>query len=358
MPDILTRAAAPLAMLALAGCTWNARPVQMAAPATAPAAVPPSLASAIDVGAVEGGRETWQLYVTAVDTDRIADAVRRSLAARTLLAARDPRYRLRVSLDEWRQPTFGDDLTVAVTLSCRLEAPDAPRPHWEATHPATFTAPRAAAADGGARLRLANEGAVRQGLGACLDDLAAVAEAEPARFAPGAPPPELPLDPTSMAVLRPATPLPAESRLRQGVQLGAVVVDRAARPLGPDMIAEDNLREALRLSLDAHGMLAPDGAGARLDATLTALRQPPDGDPAPTVEATVRYRLTTPGGAVLFQRDLRRTSTASLGVPDAGATPIRVANAGAVGATIAALIAALTQETRGPGPRPVAAARP
>lgn len=175
-------------LLALAACSYDARPARMAAPTDATA--PTSLAAAIAPGPVTGGRQTWQLYVTDVSDTRISDALNRSLAARGMLARRDPRFRLGITLSDWQQPTFGDDMTVAVTLRCRLDASDTTRPHWEAEHPATHTTPLAAAPQGGARLRLAQEGAVRQGVAACLNDLAEADRKDPARFAPGAPPPE------------------------------------------------------------------------------------------------------------------------------------------------------------------------
>lgn len=178
---------ASLAVALLAGCGYDARPARMAA--TGPG-VPP-LAGAVAVGDVTGGRENWALYITEVADRAVLGAVDRSLAQRGMLAKRDPRFRLEVQLADWQQPTHGDAMTVGVTLRCRLAAPGVARAYWEARVPSRFTAPLEVAAAGGARLRLANEGAVRAGLRSCLDGLAAVALAEPGRFAPGAsPPPE------------------------------------------------------------------------------------------------------------------------------------------------------------------------
>lgn len=185
----MCRAILAAALLALGACGWNARPEAMRAPGDPAPAPAPSLAGALAVGAVTGGRERWALYVTDVSDRAVADALRRSLAARGMLAQSDARFRFEAQLADWSQPTHGEAITVGVTLRCRLAAPGVAQPYWEAEQAATFTAPADAAPSGGARLRVASEGAVRAGLAACLDGLAAAAGAEPARFAPGAPPP-------------------------------------------------------------------------------------------------------------------------------------------------------------------------
>lgn len=182
----MCRGIALAAALALGACGWSARPAQMVAPGEAA----PALAGAIAVGDVSGGRELWALYVTETSDRAVARALERSLAARGMLAASAPRFRFEAKLADWVQPTHGDDMTVAVTLSCRVSAPGDARAYWEAEEAVRHTTPLAAATAAGDRLRLASEGAVRSALQACLDGLAAQAAAEPARFAPGAPPPE------------------------------------------------------------------------------------------------------------------------------------------------------------------------
>jgi len=183
------------AALALGACGWNSRPAQMVAPGDAA----PALAGAIAVGDVTGGRELWALYITETSDRAVAGALERSLASRGMLAANDPRFRFEAKLADWVQPTHGDDMTVAVTLRCRLSTPGDARAYWEAEEAVRHTAPLAAANAAGDRLRLASEGAVRAGLQACLDGLATQAVAEPARFAPGAPPPEPPAPQASNA---------------------------------------------------------------------------------------------------------------------------------------------------------------
>lgn len=174
------------AALALGACGWNARPALMVAPGEAA----PWLAGAIAVGDVTGGRERWALYVTDTSDRAVARALERSLAARGMLATGAPRFRFEARLADWVQPIHGDDMTVAVTLRCRVSAPGDARAYWEAEEAVRHTTPLAASTAAGDRLRLANEGAVREGLRACLDGLVQAAAAEPARFAPGAPPPE------------------------------------------------------------------------------------------------------------------------------------------------------------------------
>jgi len=178
------------AALALGACGWESRPARMAA-SGAPA---PALAGAIAVGDVSGGRERWALYITDTSNEAVAKALSRSLATRGMLAARDPRFRFEAVMADWELPTHGDDVTVAVTLRCRMSAPGDARAYWEAEAPARHTAMLAAASEAGARLRLASEGAVREGLQACLDGLSRIALAAPARFAPGAPPPTSPAE--------------------------------------------------------------------------------------------------------------------------------------------------------------------
>jgi len=186
----MCRALTLAGLLALGACGWESRPAQMAASGE-PA---PALAGAIAVGDVSGGRELWALYITDTSNAAVAKALSRSLATRGMLAARDPRFRLEAVMADWEMPTHGDDVTVAVTLRCRMSAPGDARAYWEAEAPARYTAVLAAAAAAGARLRLASEGAVQQALQACLDGLSRIAAAEPARFAPGAPPPASPAE--------------------------------------------------------------------------------------------------------------------------------------------------------------------
>ncbi len=154
-----------------------------AKPATVPAMVPdvaglPSAASpyrnAIGVGAVSGGRGSARLWTARVGNAEFQEALARALADSGLAAAQGGRYRLDADLQKLEEPFAGFAMTVEATIAYRLTDTTSGAIVYQNTITTPATATMDDALDGLARLRIANERAIRANLRRLIEELSAL----------------------------------------------------------------------------------------------------------------------------------------------------------------------------------------
>jgi hypothetical protein len=164
-----------LGLSLLAGCASGARPGAMTVAVSPETIVDASspVYGAIQVGTVTGGSETSPLWLSEVSTADFKTALQQSLALNALVAARDPRYVLNAELVELDQPWAGFNLEVNAKIHYVLRTVPGERTAFDETITLPYTANFSDALFGVERLRLANEGAVRQNISALINRLVA-----------------------------------------------------------------------------------------------------------------------------------------------------------------------------------------
>jgi hypothetical protein len=164
------------AALALLGaCAKPASPSAMVPDVAGIGAGPASAyRSAITVGEVSGGSKTSPLWTSQVDNPEFREALVRALMESGLGRADNGRLRLDAVLQKLEQPFAGFAMTVNATIAYRLtEAATGAVVYDKAiTTPATATMDDAI--DGQARLRIANERAIRANLRQLIEELYAL----------------------------------------------------------------------------------------------------------------------------------------------------------------------------------------
>ena len=160
--------AAVLCLCTLAACAQPARVTQMVVPnvmAPVVAANTP-LQGALAVGEITGGQETSPLWTSQVDNPEFKQALEQSLQANAMLAPNPStgRYVVSAQLRELKQPLVGFDLTVTSRIGYRVveTASNTAILDEEITTP--FTADFSSSFVAVERLRLANEGAIRESI--------------------------------------------------------------------------------------------------------------------------------------------------------------------------------------------------
>ena len=171
----LTRLAlATVAAAALSAC---------AKPATVPAMVPDvaGLATAaspyrnaISVGAVTGGRGSAKLWTARVGNAEFQEALTRALTDSGLAAAQGGRYRLDADLQKLEEPFAGFAMTVEATIVYKLTDSTSGAMVYQNTITTPATATMDDSLDGLARLRIANERAIRANLRRLVEELSAL----------------------------------------------------------------------------------------------------------------------------------------------------------------------------------------
>lgn len=140
--------------------------------------------------------------------------------------------------------------------------------------------------------------------------------------------------------------------LRDAIALGAVTGGEPTNPLWRSEVGNAEFAEAMRRSLDAHGLLAPDPGAARyiLDADLRKVavrRHRLD----ITATASVHYRLSVRGrdgtaGAARYDEPVVTPYTATMANSILASSRLRLANEGAIRTNIASFIDELVHRSR------------
>jgi hypothetical protein len=136
----------------------------------APAEFP--LKGTVTVGAVSGGEETNPMWTSEVGNEAFRGALESSMRAGDLLAATGAaKYRLNASLLNLQQPLFGLDMRVNSKVRYELISIAGGDRLFEETIDAGYTATVGQAFLGVERLRLANEGAIRENIKKLIERL-------------------------------------------------------------------------------------------------------------------------------------------------------------------------------------------
>lgn len=153
-----------LAMFVLTGCATPADPAAMV---PQDAKVRKSHGGTVDL-TVAGGRETNPLGASDVSSEDFRKALETSLLRYGLFSRviqnSNSTYRLEVVLANLKQPIAGFDMTVTAEVSWRLTDARSGHVLWEQTTTTPFKATVGDAFAGVHRLRLANEGAIRESI--------------------------------------------------------------------------------------------------------------------------------------------------------------------------------------------------
>jgi hypothetical protein len=159
------------ALLLVAACATPAE-VGMMIPSPPATEVPQPIVHAIEVGLVSGGQPTNPLWASQVGNEDFRAALVQALEQAQLdsLVGASPRYRLDADLVGLEQPVLGFDLTVTATVNYEL-TPLAGGEPYRTTIARPYTASMGDSLYAPARLRKANEGAIRENIGAYISEL-------------------------------------------------------------------------------------------------------------------------------------------------------------------------------------------
>lgn len=165
----LARATVAAAMLVLlAACAQPARVSQMVAPnVMAPVtASNPELLDSIAIAEVKGGQTTNPMWTSQVDNPEFKEALDRSLAFNGVLAsdAVKAKYAVTAELLELKQPLMGFDLTVTSRVKYSLQERGSSSELFGEEITTPYTADFSSSLVAVERLRLANEGAIRESI--------------------------------------------------------------------------------------------------------------------------------------------------------------------------------------------------
>jgi len=132
--------------------------------------------NSISLNNVSGGGETNPLWVSKVADADFKLALEQSLKDAMLLSGtiNDSKYLLEVRLISLDQPLFGLDLKVTATAEYILKAKSTGQIIYSKTFATPFTATFSDSAIAIQRLRIANEGAVRNNIEQVIDDLISI----------------------------------------------------------------------------------------------------------------------------------------------------------------------------------------
>lgn len=153
-------------LLALGGCAAPADPSKMVVQPTQEAIkFPPALNQAMCVRKVDGGETTNPMWASKVSNQDFKAALVKSMNDAGLNAASDDacKYHVDVSLLGLSQPALGLDITVTSHVNYKVYDPN-DQPVALETINAEYTAKFSDAFVGTTRLKLANEGSIRESI--------------------------------------------------------------------------------------------------------------------------------------------------------------------------------------------------
>ena len=162
--------------LLLGACASGARTGAMTVPVsgdTLISATSPAY-NAIDIGSVTGGSETSPLWKSKVSSENFRDALQQSLELHAMAGMGHGRYVLNAELLDLDQPTIAFNSTVTATVHYTLIANQDQSTKFDETIKTPYTASFSDAFVGTERLRLANEGAIRENIEALMKKLIGV----------------------------------------------------------------------------------------------------------------------------------------------------------------------------------------
>ncbi|HUL95328.1 MAG TPA: hypothetical protein VLT89_04920 [Usitatibacter sp.] len=164
------------AIFVLAGCASPARVEGMSinAEEVSRISAPPELRGNIAIKDVTGGSETNPMWKSNVGSSEFEQALEASLRAAGMLSPNrvSGKYQLTAHLEQVEQPFVGIDMTVSATVQYVLSERATGKVAFARKISAPYTAKFSDSVLGVERLRLANEGAIRENIGRFIEELA------------------------------------------------------------------------------------------------------------------------------------------------------------------------------------------
>ena len=141
---------------------------------------PEALKNNLALRDVTGGKETNPAWVSNVSSSEFERALEDSLRSVGMLSANRQagRFQLIVHLEKLDQPFMGFDMTVTSTVAYTLVERASGKTIWQKTLAVPYTAKVSDAFVGSERLRLANEGTIRQNMTQLIGELQQMKVAE------------------------------------------------------------------------------------------------------------------------------------------------------------------------------------
>lgn len=156
-----------VAIALLSGCATPARVSQMTIPKmdTVGFTGETPLKDSITVDESTGGQKTNPLWTSKVSSEDFKQALEDSLAAVRLLNPNDEgKYKLSLELQKLKQPLVGINITVTATVNYKLTDSETNEVLFDEVIKTPFTATMSDAFVAVERLKIANEGAVRENI--------------------------------------------------------------------------------------------------------------------------------------------------------------------------------------------------
>ena len=125
------------------------------------------------IAKVSGGKKTNPLWISQVSNSAFEEALLTSLEANDLSAkpSHDPRFEIYATLSELDQPLIGFSLTVKSTVNYEVIDSNTRKPWFNEEIQASYTAPAFSAFIYNERIRLANEGAIKENIRTFIEKL-------------------------------------------------------------------------------------------------------------------------------------------------------------------------------------------
>jgi hypothetical protein len=174
-------------LLALGACASGATPGAMTVPLSEQTMLAEGsrLRQSVQVGSINGGRDTNPLWTSQVSDADFATALRQSLGTHAMLSINNQLFRVDAQMVGLDQPLAGLDLEVRSRVRYRVTQVATGATVLDQEIAAAYTAPFSASFLAIERLRLANEGSIRENIRQFLVALIAAERSNPAAF--GAP---------------------------------------------------------------------------------------------------------------------------------------------------------------------------
>lgn len=167
---IIKRGLVAFAALYLSACASPAEVDNMVVPTIKSADQSSRFYKKIKIESMKGGSETNPLWVSKVSDSDFKLALEKNLDKANYLASSAPMYHLSVEMKRLKQPIFGLDMTVPSTIQYTIKD-EKQTVVFDKVVDASYTATVSDAFVGIKRVRLANEGSIRENISKFINEL-------------------------------------------------------------------------------------------------------------------------------------------------------------------------------------------
>ena len=163
-----------LSLLLIQGCATGAKTGAMVAPLTEDTIITDSsgLFRNLQVNEVTGGKDTNPAWASKVSNENFSEALINSLKLHSMFNESGD-YAVNAELKKLKQPILGFDMTVTATANYELKKTNSGEVIFSSEIETPYTAKVSDAIYGAKRLRLANEGAIKENISQFIAELVA-----------------------------------------------------------------------------------------------------------------------------------------------------------------------------------------